>query len=125
MKTEVKTLIAALTTERNSIDRAITALKAMSDSGEPKPVATAKARTRAKEAKPRTFLSDEVKRQIVLRMQGSPNLWATARLCAREFGAVATTVNTSWRVWQQQLGMNGNVAAHIAEPQPEMAGAVQ
>lgn len=38
MRTDVKALIAALTAERNSIDTAITALRAMSDGAAPQPV---------------------------------------------------------------------------------------
>lgn len=101
--TEVKTLIAALTTERNAIERAIVGLQQMSEirnGARPKPAKPSR-RARAKAA--RTKWTDDVKRACAERMlevdrQGG-TLSEAARALGREFSVPHLTINTSWRTW--------------------------
>lgn len=128
MKTDVKALIAALTTERNSIDRAITHLRALSpEPAQAIPVAPRNAGVvRRARRKTRTHLSAETKRAIVLRMQGASNLAREAKACAREFGGSALTIYTGWKAWERAYGLNGNVAEPMPHAEPELvAGAIQ
>lgn len=116
MRTDVQTLIAALTTERNSIDRAIASLKQMSDSGEPKTKASA---PRPRKQRRQTILP-EAKAEIVTRMEGSNNKFFTAKTLGHEYGLKAQTIYTSWNKWKDAAS-NGNMPA----PDPVMTSAVQ
>lgn len=111
MRNDVKTLIDALTTERNAIDRAIAGLKNMSDMKTEAPAPAAK---RTKTRRTRTFLSDETKQQIVAAMRGAEygNLRSAANRCAREFGGSPNTIYLGWQRWSRVT----NRAADIIEP---------
>lgn len=109
MRTEVKTLIAALTTERNSIDRAIAALKNMSDGAEPTPAVK-----RTREPKRRVFLPDEAKAAIAQQMADAQpgTLAVVAKRMSREYGAPYNTIYTRWQMW----GKNGHTVATVTNP---------
>lgn len=97
MRNDVKTLIGALTTERNSIDRAIQALSAMS---EPKAEAKPLARVGARKARRRIRMTDELKVAIAVRMNAANGSLANAaRELADEYGANFSTIYTSWQRW--------------------------
>ena len=121
MRTEVKTLIAALTTERNSIDRAIAALKQMSDSGEPAPqrVTAPVRRVKRHRASPVPMAA---RRALVDAMSTAEDKWRTARRLATEYGLSPRTIRSGWLRWEREVnqGQNGNVAT----PEPEYAATV-
>lgn len=104
MRNDIKTLIATLTTERNSIDRAITALKGMSDAREPEPMDS------EKRPKARRFLTDDDKREIIaqMRLNVGHRTGLVARL-ARQYRVPATTLQTGWKKWDAALN-NGHAS---------------
>ena len=117
MKTDVQLLITALTTERNSLDKAISALRAISPE-KPAPVAQKVARRRT-----RTFLSPELKQAIVARMQQASHgdMRRAAASAAREFGSTPGHIYLKWHTWERdgiaatQDGVNGNRAITTTE----------
>lgn len=122
MKTEVKTLIAALTTERDSIDRAIAGLKALS------PVAQADTPSIAKPAKRvakhrNKNITEEAKRFAVDAMLSAPegeSMMRASKRVSRQTGIKALTIYTGWKTWKAKL--NGGTATTTAtEPAQEMA----
>jgi hypothetical protein len=104
--TDVKTLIAALTTERDAIDRAISGLQQMSEIRSGQAQATPKPKTRRRAAQPRIRLSDESKAQIVTRMAAAKHgeHRTLARALAQEFGARDVTIYTGWQEWEKRIG---------------------
>ena len=119
MKTDVQLLITALTTERNSLDKAISALK-MITTEKPAPVAQKVARPRRRT---RTFLSPELKQAIVARMQQASHgdMRRAAASAAREFGSTPGHIYLKWHTWERdgiaatQDGVNGNRAITTTE----------
>lgn len=110
MRTDVKTLIAALTTERDSIDRAISGLKALSPAAQADATPNAVKHTR----RTRMRISDETKREIVAAMITSTNKAQTARKWAKVTGAQVSTIAMCWNTWRRSL--LGNAPAEIMDP---------
>lgn len=102
--TDVKVLIAALTTERNAIDRAITGLKAMSEMRATPSASAPKVKTaRTRAPKTRMRFSEDTKAEIVARMAVASNQSVTARILAHQFGVSFNTIQSGWKRWQKQL----------------------
>lgn len=100
MRNDVKTLIEALTTERNSIDRAIGALMKMSDMKTEAPAPVVK---RTKTRHTRTPLTLDQKADIANAMSqcapGRGQLFAAAKVLARRHGCSPATIYTGWKKW--------------------------
>jgi hypothetical protein len=132
MKTDVQTLIAALTTERDALDRAIVALRQIR-TGEPPRMAEPSAR-RPRHASKRIYskrihLSDHQKTEIVAALKTAPKGQKTemTRELARRFGIPLSTIQTGWLRWEteltarqatQRLNHNGDDAARFSETGP-------
>lgn len=121
MKTDVRTLLAALHEERRLIDRAITGLQALSEHG----VAVERpATTRVQKARKgtRVRISDETKRRAIAAMEASSNRMATAKAIAREIGSSVSGIYTGWRGWRMQFDArsdtNGGQAQSSAAVDP-------
>jgi len=111
---DVKTLIASLTAERNAIDRAIAGLQQMSEIRSHAAVATPKAKRQQGhrepwKRKPRIRLDDATKARIVERMAAAENRSEMARELSQELGSPFATIQSGWQRWQKQIS-NGNVA---------------
>lgn len=120
---EVQTLIAALTSERNAIDRAISGLKQMSEIRNGSTETQAPKR-RAKEVKHRVFLDESAKRVIADQMASAPRGKGgeIAQRLSEEYGAPANTIYSNWRVWQSLLNISANGNGHEQQqPEREMA----
>ena len=102
MRTDVKSLISALTTERDSLDRAIASLRAISNGAEPEkvaPVRRVKARPRRSDRIP-----DDVRAEVVAQMrQSGGSMISAARRVSRQFGLHPMTVYSGWKVWARSL----------------------
>lgn len=134
MRTDVKALIAALTSERNAIDRAIGSLRGISPEPEPAPRVAAPKTVRKVRKRPRAgfAIAPEKRAHIVSVMAaakatGAPML-RTARELSRTTGVAFATIATGWTRWRGQTDqpeivdpVNGNGA----EPTPELVGAIQ
>lgn len=121
MKTDVQTLIAALTTERNSLDRAISALQAIAPEKSAAPIAPV---VRRRKITARTAISNDVKRAASARMSTASstggNLLNEAKAVARQYAVNYRTVYTSWRTWSRLLDAvpvpsNGTQQAPVME----------
>lgn len=127
MKTDVQTLIAALTTERNSLDRAIVALQAISGNGataQTAPKSTSGPIKHRRPAPRRKPLSEEAKADIVARLTRAADTFggitAMSRVLAREYGANAGSLLTNWRMWQRNMvasGASHAPAVSVVEPE--------
>ena len=134
MRNDVKTLITALTTERNSLDRAITALKAMTDAQESvtAPVTTHGGARRQPRGRARQYLSLETWRGIGQRMllaSMSNQRGAMQRVageCALEYGCRPRTIAQQWRAWAaaaETTLSTANAEAQTRQMMPALVGA--
>lgn len=118
MRTEVQTLIAALTTERDSIDRAITALRAMSDAPP-----TVRATTRTRQWLPVSIKREIVQRMLAAKATGERGAVALeARQCAQDFGCRANTVRQNWMHWHVGDGLDPMAPATHVDYSAELVG---
>jgi hypothetical protein len=129
--TDVKSLIATLTAERNAIDTAIAGLRQMTDvrNGTRETTSPTGARQSRVVAKRPLRYSSAMKRDLAARMRHADdsreNLSQVARDLALQFGLQASTINTNWRKWEASFGAsrtNGNGATRVVVNEPEFAG---
>ncbi len=136
MRSDVKTLIAALTSERNAIDRAITSLKSIGGVEEAPRVTAPVARVKRATGRShnRTPWPLDIKRAVVSRMQQAYEqrevMAQVAGELSRRFGIPLPTITTNWRTWSITVATHDATAAVMpsngnAEQTPELVGALQ
>ena len=113
MPTQIKEVLHVLTTQRDALDRAITALAAVTNGRAPTgPVQPTATRRRRKTT--RVHLNAEEKRACVVGMRlatGFGEKQAAAERLARQFGASPNTITCSWITWEKSAKSNGAIAA--------------
>lgn len=112
MRNDVQTLIAALTTDRDSLTRAIESLQQISSLVETTPTPD-RHRAPMKKAKRLVYLAAPIKAAIIARMALATNQSETARELSQEYGTRVNTIMSNWKKWRHAAAASDNGAQAV------------
>jgi hypothetical protein len=98
---DVQTLIGALTTERDALDRAIVALKAIGRTAQ-RDAMTSRATSHPRPV--RDVIDSRTKAEVAERMAHATHKSDMARKLGTEYGIKPQTIASAWCVWRRALG---------------------